>query len=1260
MKNHFLRLAAVMFLSVGFCAFAGELTYVPIPAAQSDASSGISPENQYTTALDAGSAANRVINGVTLNASPGEGQTIMANNAAITALSGSLMITGGQADNILADGTLREVLSDVIYNNGAGDNSQQEIVLDPQSLIAGTTYDLRVYVANAGGGQDRQVNLSFVGDGQAAVETGFFNEDDARTSPAGFQDPNQVYVINYRFTWDGQSTPGVTVSQKSGQAPFVLYALTNHPVGQAQAAAPAPPLPAAPAAADPGVTTGLVTAESDQIGVTSDTFYSDERLNRNGRWIEIKKYGRCWQPTGCPDGWRPYLRGRFGHCGDCGWTWISDASEEEWGWAVYHYGRWARVPGIGCGWAWIPGTVWSGAWVSWRQGTTPDCTCVGWAPLPPEAICRVNVGISRWVDRECDIGPDYWTFVHVRDFGSSSYSECGRCILDRRRYVNIVEHTTNITNISYTNVNINVNVNVNVNVTNINVYNGGPDFQHINQQIQQQGGTGVEQIHINHVSEADLKGGKGSHLEGNTLALLSPKITADKNPKFVPKIAEKVSDKKIDHGWNEIKDKKVKNDLKTKIAEQSKGLTPETTKATLPADVAEKIKNTKQAGASPSPSPGVTVTASPGAKGFAIPALTATVSPGAKGTASPALTATVFPGVKGTATPALAATASPGATGTASPGKSPDAKMTPLAGQSPTVSPAGASPSPTATVSPGLSPVAKFTPVPGQSPTVFPPGVSPSPKAGQSPTLSLAGTATPIATVSPDVTKKQDPFGILKKGSPTPATTASPAAAGSPDPTGFPKGTATPGAPSGLKFPGKSALTPTPSPVGKATATPAQSPVSTFGKPAQITSPTPSSKFPETFGKPALTTTPSPTVAGKATATPGQSPSSPFGKPTQFTTPTSSPSPGGKAPTGKFPEALGKPTPLATATPIAAGQATATPAQSPVSPFGKPTQLTTPAPSPTAVGKTPFGKFPETGKTSQFATPAPSPTMGKVREAFQKPQQLATATPDQTPKQLPKTSGFATATPAPTQDSGKRSVPTFQTPIPTQTAAPMQTPKIGIMKTPFPTATPRPAVTPNTAADAAAKANAAAAAAKASADAAAKAQQQQLNQQKLQQQQFEKQKQLQDASAAAKSQQDQLNQQKLQQQQLQQQKQMQDAAAAKSAAAAKANADAAAKANAAAAAKAQQQQQLQQQMQQQKQLQQQQLQQKQSQDAAAAAAKAQQQQQLLQQQKQQQLQQQQQLLQQQKQQQLQQQQLQQRQQLRGPKPTPTPTPTPIG
>src|SRR5205823_5995967 len=201
---------------------------------QSDANCGISNNHGYTTAIDGGNTrgTDRVINGITLYSLAGAGQnTATADNCTVNALSGTLSDGGLTKTSISADGTMREVLSDMVFNNAGGDNSQIEVVLDPESLEQGATYDLRVYICSSSG-QSRQVNVAFFGDGQNAAETGFFNEDDARTSAGRFQTANQVYYINYRYTWDGDSTPGITITQRSGGAPFCLYALTNELVDE--------------------------------------------------------------------------------------------------------------------------------------------------------------------------------------------------------------------------------------------------------------------------------------------------------------------------------------------------------------------------------------------------------------------------------------------------------------------------------------------------------------------------------------------------------------------------------------------------------------------------------------------------------------------------------------------------------------------------------------------------------------------------------------------------------------------------------------------------------------------------------------------------------------------------------------------------------------------------------------------------------------------------------------------------------------------
>jgi len=69
----------------------------------------------------------------------------------------------------------------------------------------------------------------------------------------------------------------------------------------------------------------------------------DQPLSPYGHWVEVADYGRCWVPNGVDRDWRPYSDGRWVFT-DAGWTWDSD---EPYSWAVYHYGRWARVDRIG-------------------------------------------------------------------------------------------------------------------------------------------------------------------------------------------------------------------------------------------------------------------------------------------------------------------------------------------------------------------------------------------------------------------------------------------------------------------------------------------------------------------------------------------------------------------------------------------------------------------------------------------------------------------------------------------------------------------------------------------------------------------------------------------------------------------------------------------------------------------------------------------------------------------------------------------------
>ena len=79
-------------------------------------------------------------------------------------------------------------------------------------------------------------------------------------------------------------------------------------------------------------------------------------LDANGRWRTDPDYGPVWLPERVAANWAPYRDGHWSWIDPWGWTWIDDAP---WGYAVSHYGRWARLDNR---WAWVPGPVRSPAY----------------------------------------------------------------------------------------------------------------------------------------------------------------------------------------------------------------------------------------------------------------------------------------------------------------------------------------------------------------------------------------------------------------------------------------------------------------------------------------------------------------------------------------------------------------------------------------------------------------------------------------------------------------------------------------------------------------------------------------------------------------------------------------------------------------------------------------------------------------------------------------------------------------------------------
>ncbi|MBV8301441.1 MAG: hypothetical protein JOY68_05925, partial [Candidatus Dormibacteraeota bacterium] len=71
-------------------------------------------------------------------------------------------------------------------------------------------------------------------------------------------------------------------------------------------------------------------------------------LDSYGEWATTPDYGVVWVPHGVQAGWAPYRDGHWAYIAPWGYTWVDDSP---WGFAPFHYGRWAWVNGA---WGWIP------------------------------------------------------------------------------------------------------------------------------------------------------------------------------------------------------------------------------------------------------------------------------------------------------------------------------------------------------------------------------------------------------------------------------------------------------------------------------------------------------------------------------------------------------------------------------------------------------------------------------------------------------------------------------------------------------------------------------------------------------------------------------------------------------------------------------------------------------------------------------------------------------------------------------------------
>jgi hypothetical protein len=159
-----------------------------------------------------------------------------------------------------------------------------------------------------------------------------------------------------------------------------------------------------------------------------------EDLDEHGMWVQSPDYGWVWRPRAVVAGWAPYRFGHWAWVEPWGWTWIDDAP---WGFAPFHYGRWAMWGG---GWVWVPGSmvarpVYAPALVAFVGGPRFSMAVsfgggagVAWFPLGPREIYRPAYHVSEVYVRQVNI-----THVNV---------------------TNINVTNVNVTNVRYVNQNV--------------------------------------------------------------------------------------------------------------------------------------------------------------------------------------------------------------------------------------------------------------------------------------------------------------------------------------------------------------------------------------------------------------------------------------------------------------------------------------------------------------------------------------------------------------------------------------------------------------------------------------------------------------------------------------------------------------------------------------------------------------------------------------------------------------------------------------
>ncbi len=184
---------------------------------------------------------------------------------------------------------------------------------------------------------------------------------------------------------------------------------------------------------------------SESANYVSPEMTGYEDLDDYGRWQYVGGYGTVWVPSGVASDWAPYRNGHWAYIDPWGWTWVED---EPWGFAPFHYGRWAYA---GNRWCWVPGPVavrpvYAPALVAFVGGVWIRDRRRPWCGLVPagsgRSVCSVlsrKPRLRRALERDQHGGERHPGDKHLQSAQRHQYHLC-KSAGEQRRHRGLARH----------------------------------------------------------------------------------------------------------------------------------------------------------------------------------------------------------------------------------------------------------------------------------------------------------------------------------------------------------------------------------------------------------------------------------------------------------------------------------------------------------------------------------------------------------------------------------------------------------------------------------------------------------------------------------------------------------------------------------------------------------------------------------------------------------------------------------------------------